>query len=118
MTGRPQDRSYFRAPLAAPVELLWDGPDEPCHLAGVLVDISEGGLLAAVRGEPPEAGTAVEVRLVLDGRELSAAAVVVRRATLASGRPAVAVAFDDPDEHGDRIRRVVFELERRRAWAR
>lgn len=120
---RLQQRTYFRARVAVPVALTWpvddDAEDEddlapPASLLGVAVDLSEGGVLAATQGVVPDPGTAVEVTLRIDGDNLAQPARVVRHVRFAGGGVGVAVSFSDPSVHGDRIRRVVFETERRR----
>ena len=116
---RLQQRAYFRAQIPVPVLLAWQEPaaddaePEDIELHGVVVDLSEGGLLASVRSNPPEPGTQVEVTVRLDGHNLSQPARVVRHVDFASGGTGVAVEFVDPKVHGDRLRAVVFESERR-----
>lgn len=122
---RLQQRTFFRARVAVPVALSWplppDAADEPgadtpppSSLLGVAVDLSEGGVLAATQGHVPEPGTEVEVTVRIDGDNLPQLARVVRHVRFAGGGVGVAVSFADPTVHGDRIRRVVFETERRR----
>lgn len=123
--ARLQQRAYFRARISMPVLLRWtpepaedaepgDEPEETAELLGVVVDVSEGGLMASVHTEPPPVGTAVEATTRVDGDNLVQAAQVVRHVRFASGGLGVAIAFVDPSVHGDRIRRLVFETERRR----
>lgn len=132
--ARLQQRAYFRARISMPVLLRWtpeaaDLPDtpaaptgptdqtepvEPVELLGVVVDVSEGGLMATVRTDPPPVGTAVEATVRVDGDNLVQPARVVRHVRFASIGIGVAVTFADPTVHGDRIRRLVFESERRR----
>lgn len=127
--ARLQQRSFFRARISMPVLLRWtpeveetsadaapEHPEHPEHLEllGVVVDVSEGGLLATVRTEPPPVGTSVEATTRVDGDNLVQAARVVRHVRFASGGTGVAIAFVDPSVHGDRLRRLVFETERRR----
>lgn len=133
--ARLQQRAFFRARISMPVLLRWtpepaetpepatdvlDEPAgavdavEPAELLGVVVDVSEGGLMASVRTEPPPVGTAVEATTRVDGDNLVQAARVVRHVRFASGGLGVGIAFVDPSVHGDRIRRLVFETERRR----
>ncbi|KAB2811241.1 PilZ domain-containing protein [Pimelobacter simplex] len=130
---RLQERAYFRARLTVPVLLTWtdetedsDAPEdttdsdateeqpEPVELHGLVVDLSEGGLLATVPSRPPALGTRVEVTVRVDGENLSQPATVVRHVAFASGGHGVAVAFAEPRRHGDRLRAVVFAVERRR----
>lgn len=128
--SRLQQRTFFRARLAVPVALIWpveqEGTDDtgeddeapPASLLGVAVDLSEGGVLAAMQGEVPEPGTTVEVTIRIDGDNLAQAARVVRHVRFAGGGTGVALSFADPTVHGDRIRRAVFETERRRRQPR
>ncbi len=127
---RLQQRTFFRARVAVPVALSWPvdgGPDDGAEvgdgaerevsvasLLGVAVDLSEGGVLAAAQGPVPEPGTQVEATIRIDGDNLAQPARVVRHVRFAGGGVGVAVSFIDPTVHGDRIRRVVFETERRR----
>ncbi|WGX94353.1 PilZ domain-containing protein [Nocardioides sp. L-11A] len=113
---RLQQRAYFRARVAVPVLLRWERQEaeEPTELPGVVLDLSEGGLLATVRTPPPPVGSPVEATVRIDGDDLVQPAAVVRHVRFASGGLGVAVAFADPTVHGDRIRRLAFETERRR----
>lgn len=121
---RLQQRTFFRARVAVPVALTWTMPDEiadegeaaapPSSLLGVAVDLSEGGVLAAAQGPVPAPGTLVEATIRIDGDNLTQPARVVRHVRFTGGGVGVAVSFADPTVHGDRIRRVVFETERRR----
>lgn len=132
---RLQQRTFFRARVAVPVALAWpldEGPDDGesvggaglehgadrevsvASLLGVAVDLSEGGVLAATQGRVPGPGTLVEATIRIDGDNLAQPARVVRHVRFAGGGVGVAVCFIDPTLHGDRIRRVVFETERRR----
>ncbi|HVK27977.1 MAG TPA: PilZ domain-containing protein [Nocardioides sp.] len=124
---RLQQRTFFRARVAVPVALTWplvedaddrtDGEEDttpPSSLLGVAVDLSEGGVLAATQGPVPAPGALVEVTLRIDGDNLAQSGRVVRHVRFAGGGVGVAVSFVDPAVHGDRIRRVVFETERRR----
>ncbi|MFC5731431.1 MULTISPECIES: PilZ domain-containing protein [Nocardioides] len=120
-----QKREYFRADVSIPVVVSWtDGPPavsastngtEPQthRLAGVVLDLSEGGVLASVSGVPPPVGTQVQSVLRIDDDEIVHAATVVRHVSLAGGT-GVALAFADPSLHGDRLRQVAFEAERKR----
>lgn len=120
---RLQQRAYFRARVAVPVALAWSAPvadgveDEapaPVSVLGVAVDLSEGGVLAVMQGPTPDVGTEVEATVRLEGTNRSQTARVVRHVRFAGGGHGVGVAFLDPSVHGDRIRRAVFESERRR----
>ncbi|HWJ81573.1 MAG TPA: PilZ domain-containing protein [Nocardioides sp.] len=122
-TVRTQRRSYFRARMYAPVHISWteereDRPPIERSLDGIAVDVSEGGLLATVRGTMPPPGTRVHAAVVLDGDTLDQVAVVVRHQVFTGGGIGIAVAFVDPDLYGDRVRRAAFEAERRRLLTR
>ncbi|WP_435768568.1 PilZ domain-containing protein [Nocardioides sp. SYSU DS0651] len=130
---RLQDRAYFRAPVSVPLSIAWvaeppatdetagpdggttDAPAEPVHheSPGVVVDLSEGGLLGIVRGQLPPVGSEVDSTIKIDGLALAHPAVVVRHVAFAGGSTGVALAFDDPSVHGDVIRRFVFAAQRR-----
>ncbi|MBM7520260.1 PilZ domain-containing protein [Nocardioides nitrophenolicus] len=114
--ARLQERAYFRARISMPVLLRWhdDLVEDERELIGVVVDVSEGGLMASVRTQPPPVGAPVQATVRLAGDNLVQAATVVRHVRFASGGLGVAVGFVDPSVHGDRIRRLVFETERRR----
>lgn len=125
--SRLQQRAFFRARVPVAVALSWplDEPDdhhgddvaeEPARaeVLGVAVDLSEGGLLATTSLPLAAVGTIVEVTVRVDGDNLAQAARVIRHVRFAGGGSGVAVSFLDPTTHGDRIRRLVFETERRR----
>jgi len=113
---RIQRRAHARVAVSVPVEVLplsADGEvDEsaaaPAGWTGLTVDVSEGGVLAALRPAAPVAapavGSDVEVRFVLSGEPFVLAGRVVRRQTTST----IAVAFDSPNVHGDRIRPLLF----------
>ena len=119
---RQQQRAFFRAQVQVPIALAWteepdDGAsDEPVAeaLLGVAIDLSEGGALAASPSHLPPVGAVVVATVRVDGDNLAQEARVVRHLQFAGGGAGVALAFLDPSTHGDRIRRLVFETERRR----
>lgn len=112
--SRLQLRQYFRAAVQVAVWLTWSTADEVTHHAtGVVVDLSEGGLLAVLKGELPAAGTAVEAHLGLDDKNVVQPATVIRHVDFAGGGSGVALAFREPVAGSDRIRRAVFAAERR-----
>lgn len=126
---RIQERAFFRAKVSVPLTLTWtpeqaDQPEreeaaeaaepEVVTVTGHTLDLGEGGLLALVVPEPPAIGVLVEATLVIDGTTCVQAARVVRRVPLGGNRIAVGLTFLDPRPHGDRFRRFVFEVERRR----
>jgi hypothetical protein len=117
---RRQRRRFYRAPCAVPVEL--DQLAEPFRtLSGRTLDLSEGGLrclLPLAEGDlAPH--TRVLVRVALDGVHGALGGVVLRsRRPARAGRVAgwhreVVVAFDEPEVHGDAVRRVVARLQQR-----
>ncbi|KRB74048.1 hypothetical protein ASE01_18820 [Nocardioides sp. Root190] len=121
--SRLQQRAYFRARLAVPVALSW--PQEPptpdvgeetgAHeVLGTAIDLSEGGLLASTGLPLPPVGAAVTATVRIDGENLEQQARIVRHVQFAGGGSGIAASFVDPTTHGDRIRRLVFETERRR----
>lgn len=120
--SRLQQRAYFRANVAVPVALAWvreetdEVPAEPVReeALGVAVDLSEGGLLATSSVPLPPLDAELEVTVRVDGENLAQQGRVVRHVRFAGGASGVAVTFVDPTTHGDRIRRLVFETERRR----
>lgn len=129
--SRLQQRAYFRSRVPVPVALSWT-PDEPAEATpsaddgepertetlGVAVDLSEGGVLTTSSLPLPPLDAVVEVTVRVDGDNLEQDARVVRHVRFAGGGAGVAVTFLDPDVHGDRIRRLVFDTERRRRRTR
>ena len=117
---RRQRRRFYRAGTCVPVEL--DELADPYRtLSGRTLDISEGGLRCVVPlpdGDLP-AGTRVLVRVALEGVDGVLAGVVLRSrrpappARIAGWHREVAIAFDDPERHGDALRKVVVRLQLR-----
>lgn len=117
---RRQRRRFFRAPCGAAVEL--DQLSEPFRtLTGRTVDLSEGGvrcLLPLPDGDVAP-GTRVLVRLSLAGVDGVLGAVVLRSrrpprtSRVAGVHREVAIAFDDPERHGDAVRRIVVRSQLR-----
>jgi len=122
---RVQRRAHARVAVAVPVhvEPVPDGDadaDLGTPWTGITVNVSEGGMLAAlppstshVAGPPgPPVGAAVRVAFALAGESFDLVGRVVRRQAPATtgpaGTAAVAVAFDDPNAHGDRLRPLLF----------
>ncbi len=92
----------------------------PRALAGTMVDLSEGGIRCLLPPPALAAGTRIRVVLAVAGQVLAPAAEVVwtRAATTGIGSFAeTGVSFENPEEHGDLLRRVVFteQLRTRRA---
>jgi hypothetical protein len=116
---RRQRRKYFRARMYVPVRLAWTVPGDgeadatEQRAAGVALDLSEGGLLATTRDPLPPVGGEVTATVRLDDIPLEHRATVVRHVSFPGGGVGVALAFDDPSRHGDRIRQAAFEAERR-----
>jgi hypothetical protein len=102
--------------LAVPDEVLRPGrPAGVSLLRGTTVNLSEGGVLAILDGEAPVTGAAAIARFTLSGEPFVLTGRVVRvRPAPRPGRAggplgvAVAVAFDTPDVHGDRLRPLLF----------
>ena len=90
---RLQERRHFRASMTVPARLAWpddtEDPDaeeaEPHRRDAVTVDLSEGGVLALMRGEPPAIGARIDTTLVIDGDELHSPATVVRHVAFPGG---------------------------------
>lgn len=120
LTGRQsvcQRRTFVRADVQLPVRLQLEGRTREV----TALDISEGGLRAAVRERSGlTGGTVVEVQLELDGLDLSVSAEVVRARHLGSERPVdLGLRFTDLSiKDADRLRGWIFaELRRMRARA-
>ena len=107
-----QRRDYARAPLTEPLLLSTDGRE----LAATMVDLSEGGMSCVVfTAGAPATGAAVRTVVDVGGVSLPVVASVVRTAAAGDGRALLAMRFDDlGPADADRIRREVFEIERRR----
>jgi hypothetical protein len=85
-------------------------------LAGTMVDLSEGGIRCMLPPPQLPAGQRIVVVFPVAGRILHCRARVVwtRACTTPVGTFAeTGVAFDDPEEHGDLLRPVVFAEQRR-----
>ena len=117
---RRQRRRFYRAGCCVPVELVLLGGGA-VSLSGRTLDVSEGGLRCLVplpHGDLAP-GTRVLVRVALDGVDSPLAGVVLRcrrpapAARIAGWHRELAVALDDPDRHGDAVRRVVVRLQLR-----
>ena len=106
---RVQERRHFRARMSVPLELTWDDH----HVTATTVDVSEGGLLALVRGEAPDLGTVVDTMVLPDGTELTGPGTVVRHVPYPGG-VGVGVMFPEHNANADTLRRAAFDAERRR----
>jgi len=124
--SRIQRRAHARVEVALPVELaVLDTTEADATTIGVAVfegltvNLSEGGVLANVRPTtPPSVGSAVVVRFELAHQKFVLSGKVVRAQPVPGrvGALGVAVQFDTPDAHGDRLRPLLFahELNARR----
>jgi PilZ domain len=142
---RAQRRRFFRVPWVGPVTLEVSGdlsqpqpqpqprrvtgPDQDGSpavaadlqvLTGMAMDLSEGGLRVTLPAPGLQDRTAIRVLLPVRDQVLVLPATTVwHRADPAPGRRQVetGISFDDTEEHGDLLRRVVVEaqLQARRA---
>jgi len=115
---RDQRRSFFRAHCAGTVAVDVLADPFPT-LLGRTVDLSEGGLRCLLPTAAIQAGTRVLVRLGLEGLTGTYAGVVQRSnrpnraARVAGWHHELAIAFDDPERHGDALRQYVVRLQLR-----
>jgi hypothetical protein len=117
--SRVQRRAHARVEITLPVQLVVLDDGEPGRepgvrlLDGVCVNLSEGGILAVIETPLPALRTAVEVRFGLGSQSFALPGSVVRHQ---AAPVAVALAFDTPDAHGDRLRPLLFahQLQTRR----
>jgi hypothetical protein len=127
-----QRRSYYRLPLTVPVTValpvtdprLVDRP-RLAELRGFTADVSEGGVRCLLAVQLPAASSpkgwqvavAIELpdsKLALPGSVVRAIPGEVRPATGRAGYSAAEMAIRwDPDEHGDAIRRALFDQQLR-----
>jgi len=119
---RVQRRRYFRVPWIGPVTLELRPHGSPAELqvlAGTTVDLSEGGLRCSLPAPGLADRSAVRVLLPVRDQVLVLPATTVwQRAAPANARLVeTGISFDDVEEHGDLLRRVVVEeqLRARRA---
>jgi hypothetical protein len=106
---RVQERRHFRVRMTVPLRLSWDD----MHSEAFTVDVSEGGVLALLRDEPPDVGSVVDTTLVVDGTELSGPGTVVRHVPYPGG-VGIGVMFPEVNANADTLRRAAFDAERRR----
>ncbi|HET9655780.1 MAG TPA: PilZ domain-containing protein [Kineosporiaceae bacterium] len=97
-------------------------PTVAATLHGTTLDLSEGGVRCLLPPPQLRAGQPVRVNLEVEGELLHLDGTVVRsdrRAPVAGREPQcdTGIAFTEPDEHGDLLRRAVFseQLRSRRA---
>jgi hypothetical protein len=80
--------------------------------SGVLLDLCEGGTRCLPRGDPPSVGTHVLVEFEGEKKQLlQCPGIIVRHVPAgkrAFSQTALAIRFDDPEKHGDSVRRMVF----------
>ena len=101
---RVQRRDYFRCALARPVTLA-------PGVSGRTTDLGEGSLRCLVVGAPLDAGRPVDAAVRLaDSTTLRLPGVVLRsdQAARAPDHADTVVRFENPEAHGDDVRRVVF----------
>jgi hypothetical protein len=120
--SRVQRRAHARVDLSIPIEVAvpeeFARPDRPAGvsiLRGTTVNLSEGGVLALLEGTAPSPGATVIARFRLAGESFVLTGRVVRvQPAPGPGRlgrwaaVGVALAFDNPDAHGDRLRPLLF----------
>lgn len=106
---RIQRRAHARFDLTVPVHVM-DG--DGGVVRGYTVNLSEGGVLASLEHPAPSVGSSVVVRFALGSQQETfvLAGRVVRQQPTTGPKPGVfvAVAFDTPDAHGDRLRPHLF----------
>jgi PilZ domain len=115
VTGPPrrvQRRQFVRVEVKLAATVAMFSGEQPQQWDGTIVDLGEGGVRCLVEAEPPAAGSRISVTFSADDSTvLECAGVVVRHLPVepeGCGTTALAVRFDDPEEHGDAIRRMVF----------
>lgn len=115
VTGPPrrvQRRQFVRVEVKLATTIAMFSSGQPQQWEGTIVDLGEGGVRCVVDAEPPPPGSRIAIIFSADDSSvLECAGVVVRHLTAdpeGSGETALAVRFDDPEEHGDAIRRMVF----------
>jgi hypothetical protein len=115
---RQQRRRFYRAGCSLPVEVDLLADPYPT-LLGRALDLSEGGLRAVLPVAGLDLGTQVIVRVPLGGVRTVFEAVVQRsrrpghRARVAGWSCEAALAFDDPEAHGDLLRSTLIAMQLR-----
>jgi hypothetical protein len=119
--SRVQRRAHARVDVSVAIEMAV--PDDATRvgrpagvtlLRGTTVNLSEGGVLALLDWVPssPREGAAVVVRFAVSGQPFVLTGHVVRVQEASrpgrAGGIALAVAFDTPDVHGDKLRPLLF----------
>jgi len=112
---RVQRRQFARTAIHLAADVVAVGPDRgQAHWSGLIIDLSEGGVRVLVPGVPPPPGARIVVTFPITeaGELLDCPGVVIRHVGTTGGgeeeRTALAVRFEDPEEHGDTIRKMVF----------
>jgi hypothetical protein len=114
-----QRRRFYRLDLQGAAWISRRGTHGPlgAPVDGQVVDVSEGGVQIACPVDV-DFGLLSPVHIAVDvpGATFSADGVVVRRETLGSA-VTLSVRFDDPEAHGDEVRKAIFaeQLRRRRS---
>jgi hypothetical protein len=114
--SRLQRRAHARVDLAVPIQLTFLTREDDrsvvttAQVNGLTINLSEGGVLAALRPCEPHLSAAVVARFEIARQPFVLAGKVVRVQPVPGrlGGPGVAVQFDRPDEHGDRLRPLLF----------
>jgi hypothetical protein len=86
------------------------GDAKPPQWQATVLDLGEGGVRCVVRGAPPAPGMRIVVLLGADS-VLECTGVVIRHLQPNDDDTeftTLAIRFDDPEKHGDAIRRMVF----------
>jgi hypothetical protein len=106
-----QRRQFVRVPMNLPTRITLRLPTGATTLPATILDLSEGGMRCMVVFSPPPEGTRVGVVLTNEDSTIECIGAVVRHLPLGeegAGPIALAIRFDDPEVHGDVIRRLVF----------
>jgi c-di-GMP-binding flagellar brake protein YcgR len=131
---RIQRRQFVRVPVRLPGQLTRtdleptddaEAEAEPHQWPVTILDISEGGVccLLAELAPPPPAGSAVEISFPsADGELLLVSGVIIRHLQPPGKQTTTAVSlairFDDPNQHGDAVRHLVFAEQLRQRQVR
>jgi hypothetical protein len=107
---RIQRRQFVRVETRAATVVIMSSAEGPFECQAMILDFGEGGACCTIEGDPPEEDSRVTVILTGEEERLECPGIVVRHVPLAVGsnEVALAVRFDNPELHGDAIRRMVF----------
>lgn len=116
----PTEEPGAEAPEGDRGEDAGSSTEEPRSLSGAMVDLSEGGLRCLLPPPLLRTGQRVRITLPVAGQLVETGATLVwtkPRITPVGTFAEAGFSFDDPEEHGDFLRRVVFgeQLRTRRA---